>query len=53
VPTFIASDRAVFVRLMHRPEGDAKLAEKTIDRVLDLFDGFPELNEYKFTKIPR
>jgi hypothetical protein len=38
---------------MHRPEGDVKVAESAIDRVLDLFDGFPELNEYKFTKIPR
>jgi hypothetical protein len=53
VPTFITDDRAVFVRLMHRPEGDAKVAESTIDRVLDLFEGFPELNEYKFTRIPR
>lgn len=53
VPTFIAGDKAVFVRLMNRPEGDAKLAEATIERVLDLLDGFPELNEYKFTKVPR
>jgi DSBA-like thioredoxin domain len=53
VPTFIADDRAVFVRLMTRPDGDAKLAEKTLERVMDTFDDFPELNEYKFTKIPR
>jgi hypothetical protein len=53
VPTFIADERAVFVRVMNRPEGNAKVAEETVDRVLDLFDGFPELNEYKFTKIPR
>jgi predicted DsbA family dithiol-disulfide isomerase len=53
VPTFITGDRAVFVRLMNRPEGDAKLAEATIERLLDLTDGFPQLNEYKFTKIPR
>jgi hypothetical protein len=53
VPTFITDDRAVFVRLMHRPEGDAKVAESAIDRVVDLVAGFPELNEYKFTKIPR
>ncbi len=53
VPTFITADRAVFVRLMHRPDGDAKVAESTIDRVLDLIGGFPELNEYKFTKIDR
>jgi DSBA-like thioredoxin domain len=53
VPTFIADDRAVFVRLMTRPDGDAKLAEKTIERVMDVFQDFPELNEYKFTQIPR
>ncbi len=53
VPTFIADDRAVFVRLMTRPEGDGKLAEKTVERVMDTFVDFPELNEYKFTKIPR
>jgi DSBA-like thioredoxin domain len=53
VPTFIAADRAVFVRLMTRPEGDGKVAEKTIERVMDTFEDFPELNEYKFTKIPR
>ncbi|MGH9106441.1 MAG: DsbA family protein [Acidimicrobiales bacterium] len=53
VPTFIIDGKAVFVRLMDRPDGDAKLAEDTIDRVLDLVDGFPALNEYKFTKIPR
>jgi hypothetical protein len=53
VPTFIADDRAVFVRVMNRPEGNAKIAEATVDRVLDLFGSFPELNEYKFTKIPR
>ena len=53
VPTFIAGDRAVFVRLMHRPGGDAKLAERTIERVLDLMDEFPELNEYKFTTLGR
>lgn len=53
VPTFLVGDRAVFVRLMHRPNGDAKVAEAAIDRLLDLTESFPELNEYKFTKIPR
>ena len=53
VPTFIANDKAVFVRLMSRPEGDGKLAESTVERVLDIVDGFPDLNEYKFTQIPR
>ena len=53
VPTFIRDDKAVFVRLMSRPEGDEKLAETSIERVLDLADGFPDLNEYKFTRIAR
>ena len=53
VPTFITGEKAVFVRVMSRPEGDAKLAETTVERVLDLVDGFPDLNEYKFTRIPR
>ncbi len=53
VPTFISGERAVFVRLMNRPEGDTKLAAATIERVQELFHDFPELNEYKFTRVPR
>lgn len=53
VPTFIIGDRAVFVRLMTRPAGDGALARRTIDRVLDLLEDAPELNEYKYTKINR
>jgi DSBA-like thioredoxin domain-containing protein len=53
VPTFISEDRAVFVRLMNRPADDAALAVSTIDRVLDLVDGWPELNEFKYTTISR
>ena len=53
VPTFISRDHAVFVRLMHQPAGDAEVATSTIDRVLDLVDGWPELNEFKHTSIPR
>ncbi|CAA9228790.1 MAG: FIG00659836: hypothetical protein [uncultured Acidimicrobiales bacterium] len=53
VPTFMAGDASVFVRLMTRPQGDAELAVKTIDRVIDLVTGFPELNEFKHTSISR
>jgi hypothetical protein len=53
VPTFIIGDRAVFVRLMDRPQGDGAHATKSIDKVLDLLRGWPELNEYKYTSIPR
>lgn len=53
VPTFIVGDHAVFVRLMTRPEGDAALARSTVEGVLDLITGHPELNEFKHTTIPR
>lgn len=52
VPTFCAGDRAVFVRLMHRPDGPDD-AVRTVGRVLDLVTGFTELNEFKQTDIPR
>ena len=53
VPTFMQGDRAVFVRLMHRPRGDGQLATRTIERVVDLLAGFPELNEFKHTTLKR
>jgi 2-hydroxychromene-2-carboxylate isomerase len=62
VPTFISGGQAVFIRLMHRPGGDAGAngerprADASIDRierVLDLMDGFVDLNEFKHTSIPR
>jgi protein-disulfide isomerase-like protein with CxxC motif len=53
VPTFIAGDQAVLVRVMHRPNGDAEAARTTIERVLDLVTGWPDLNEFKHTSIPR
>jgi hypothetical protein len=52
VPTFITGDDAVFIRFMHRPEGDVKVARNTIDRVVDLLE-WSDLNEYKHTSIPR
>lgn len=53
VPTFVAGGQAVFVRLMHRPQGDVELARRTIERTLDLVTGWPDLNEFKHTSIPR
>jgi hypothetical protein len=53
VPTFVAEDQAVFVRLMTRPAGDGAIARRTIDGVLSLLTGMPELNEYKHTSIDR
>jgi hypothetical protein len=51
VPTFIMGDDAVFVRLMSRPAGDAALALRTTQGVLDLFETMPDLNEFKHTKL--
>lgn len=53
VPTFVQGDQAVFVRLMERPRGDADTARRTIDHVVDLLGGFPELNEFKHTSLKR
>jgi hypothetical protein len=53
VPTFIAGGRAVFVRLMDRPQGDTAHAQRTIERVVDLVAGWADLNEFKATSIPR
>ncbi len=51
VPTFISGPHAVFIRFMHRAEGDVAVARRTIDRVVDLLT-WPELNEYKHTTVP-
>ncbi len=55
VPTFIAGDQAVFVRLMDRsPVGaDAAASLRTVERTVDLVSGWTELNEFKHTSIPR
>lgn len=53
VPTFMQGDRAVFVRLMERPQGDGEVAKRTIERVLDLLGDFPQLNEFKHTSLKR
>jgi DSBA-like thioredoxin domain len=52
VPTFIVGDEAAFVRLMHRPDGDAAVARATVERVVDLLS-WPDLNEFKHTSISR
>lgn len=51
VPTFITAKSAAFIRLMNRPEGDADLARRTIERLLDLIVDHPDLNELKHTTV--
>lgn len=53
VPTFVQGDSAVFVRLMERPRGDADMARRTIDQVLEMQTGLPQLNEFKHTSLKR
>jgi 2-hydroxychromene-2-carboxylate isomerase len=53
VPTFVVDDRAVFVRLMSRPQGDAALARRTIEGIVRLMDEQPDLNEFKYTTLDR
>jgi predicted DsbA family dithiol-disulfide isomerase len=55
VPTFIANGQSVFVRLMTRaqPGVDPKPSIQAIERIVDLVTGWPELNEFKHTSIPR
>jgi protein-disulfide isomerase-like protein with CxxC motif len=55
VPTFIAGDQAVFVRLMDRsPVGaDAAASVRAVERTVDLVSGWTELNEFKHTSIAR
>jgi DSBA-like thioredoxin domain len=52
VPTFIAGERAVFVRLMRRPT-DPQAARDTLDRLLAMVGDWPDLNEFKTTRVPR
>jgi hypothetical protein len=53
VPTFVVDGRAVFVRLMSRPQGDAVLARRTIEGIVRLMDEQPDLNEFKYTTLER
>jgi hypothetical protein len=52
VPTFVGSERAVFVRFLDRPGGDAALARHRIDVVTGLLEGEPALHEFKQVDLP-
>lgn len=53
VPTFVSGDSAVFVRLMARADGDGDLAVRSVERIVDMIDGWPDLNEFKHTRLTR
>lgn len=52
VPTFITGDQAAFVRLMNGAT-DGPSSITVIERLVDQLAGWPELNEFKHTSIPR
>jgi hypothetical protein len=52
VPVFIVGEKAVFVRLLDRPIGDASLAMTTVERIIDNVE-WDILNEFKHTSVPR
>lgn len=53
VPTFMTDTDAVFVRLMEPPRGDSDLAVRTVERIVDMVTGWPQLNEFKHTALRR
>lgn len=53
VPTFMTDAEAAFVRLMEPPNGDGALATRTIERIVDMLSGWPQLNEFKHTSLRR
>ncbi len=53
VPTFIAGEQAAFIRLMNGAPSAPGEAQHAIERALDLLVGWPDLNEFKHTSIPR
>ncbi len=52
VPTIVAGDQAVFIRVLDRPGDDVAHARRTVERCLDLATGWPALNEFKHSSIP-
>jgi hypothetical protein len=52
VPTFVAGGRAVFVRVLDRPQGDGALAQRRIEQIVDLVVDAPMLHEFKQTDLP-
>lgn len=52
VPTFMNESHAAFVRLMDLPVDGAD-ARRSVERVVDLLEGWPSLNEFKHTSLQR
>lgn len=53
VPVFLVGDQAVFVRLMDRPATSEVPPREAIERIVSMAGGWPSLNEFKHTSLPR
>jgi hypothetical protein len=53
VPTFVVGDQATFVRVMNRPEPDGSASITAIERIIEMISGWPQLNEFKHTSLPK
>lgn len=53
VPTVLGSERAVFVRLLDRPDGDATRSLERVERIVRLVEDEPMLHEFKQVDLPR
>ncbi|MCC5948452.1 MAG: DsbA family protein [Nitriliruptoraceae bacterium] len=52
VPTFMTDERAVFVRVLDRPEGDGDRARRRIELIVDLVGDETMLHEFKQVDLP-
>lgn len=53
VPTVITADDAVFIRLNNRSDGVVETSRVTIERAVALIGCWPDLNEFKHTRLTR
>lgn len=53
VPTVIAGGGASFIRVMTDARSDPAEARRTVERLVGLLTGWPELNEFKHTSLKR
>lgn len=53
VPTFLGSRRAVFVRLLDRPEGTGSDSAARIERIVRMVEDEPTLHEFKQVDLPQ
>ena len=53
VPTFIVGDAATFVRLRNRPGNDHAGAIRRVERIVEMMTDWDELNEFKWTSVPK